>query len=82
MIDYPSGAEGVLLDPVDGHLARQYPGDYLYGLEESVKGALAEALRQPGFDPAKVVGIGVDTTGSSPIPVDARNRPLALSERW
>ena len=82
VIDYPSGAEGVLLDPVDGHLARQYPGDYLYGLEESVKGALAEALRQPGFDPAKVVGIGVDTTGSSPIPVDARNRPLALSERW
>jgi L-ribulokinase len=82
VVDYPSGAEGVLLDPIDGHLARQYPGDYLFGLEESIKGALAEASRKPDFDASKVVGIGVDTTGSSPLPVDAGNRPLALSERW
>ncbi len=82
VVDYPSGAEGVLLDPVDGHLARQYPGDYLFGLEESIKGALVEALRKPGFDASRIVGIGVDTTGSSPIPVDDHNRPLALSERW
>ncbi len=82
VVDYPSGAEGVLLDPMDGHLARQYPGDYLFGLEESIKGALVEALRKPGFDASRIVGIGVDTTGSSPIPVDENNRPLALSERW
>ena len=42
VVDYPSGAQGVLLDPNDGHLARQYPGDYLFSLEESVKGALAD----------------------------------------
>jgi L-ribulokinase len=82
VIDYPSGAQGVLLDPKDGLLARQHPGDYLFGLEESIKGALAEARRKPDFDASKVVGIGVDTTGSSPIPVDDKNRPLALSERW
>jgi L-ribulokinase len=82
VIDYPSGAEGVLLDPKDGLLARQHPGDYLFGLEESIKGALAEARSKPDFDAAKVVGIGVDTTGSSPIPVDDKNRPLALSKRW
>ena len=82
VVDYPSGAQGVLLDPNDGHLARQSPGDYLFGLEESVEGALAEAADKPDFHPSKVVGIGVDTTGSSPLPVDDKNRPLALSERW
>jgi L-ribulokinase len=29
-----------------------------------------------------VIGLGVDTTGSTPIPVDARNRPLAFEARW
>jgi L-ribulokinase len=82
VVDYPSGAQGVLLDPKDGLLARQHPGDYVYGLAESIKGALAEAGRKPDFDPSRVVGIGLDSTGSSPIPVDAHNRPLALSDRW
>jgi L-ribulokinase len=82
VVNYPSGAEGIILDPNDHHLARQHPGDYLAGLEQSVKGALAIAKTKPGFDVAEVVGIGVDSTGSSPIPVDAQNHPLALSERW
>jgi L-ribulokinase len=82
VVDYPSGAQGVLLDPKDGLLARQHPGDYLFGLKESVTGALAEAGRKRDFDPSKVLGIGLDSTGSSPIPVDAQNRPLALSDRW
>ena len=82
VIDYPSGTQGVLLDPKDGHLARQFPGDYLVGLEESVRGALAEASTKPDFRAAKIVGVGVDTTGSSPLPVDAMNRPLALDARW
>ena len=55
VVDYPSGAQGVLLDPKDGHLARQHPGDYLFGLEESIKGALAEARRKSDFDASKVV---------------------------
>jgi L-ribulokinase len=82
VVDYPSGAQGVLLDPKDGLLARQHPGDYLYGLAESVTGALAAARRKPDFDSSKVVGIGLDSTGSSPIPVDAQNRPLASSDGW
>ena len=82
VVDYPSGAQGVLLDPKDGLLARQHPGDYLFGLEESITGALAAAGRKPDFDPSKVLGIGLNSTGSSPIPVDAQNRPLALSDRW
>ena len=82
VVDYPSGAQGVLLDPKDGLLARQHPGDYLLGLEDSVKGALAEAGRKPNFDQSKVVGIGIDSTGSSPIPVDDKNQPLASSAKW
>ena len=82
VVNYPSGAQGVLLDARDHNLARQHPGDYLVGLEKSVKGALAQAKKSRGFDAAKIVGIGVDTTGSSPIPVDARNVPLALDQKW
>jgi L-ribulokinase len=82
VVDYPSGAEGVLLDPKDGLLARQHPGDYLFGLERSIRGALSEAAGKPDFDAAKVVGIGVDTTGSSPLPVDEKNLPLALTQPW
>jgi L-ribulokinase len=82
VFNYPSGHQGVLLDPRDHLLARQYPGDYLVGLETSVKAALAAARKTRGFSADKIIGIGVDTTGSSPIPVDAQNRPLALDKRW
>src|SRR3954470_3465286 len=73
VVNYPSGEQGVLLDPKDHTLARQHPGDYLDGLEKSVKTALAAAGKKRGFSPDKIIGIGVDATGSSPIPVDAKN---------
>ncbi|MDP3069071.1 MAG: ribulokinase [Opitutaceae bacterium] len=79
---YPSGHQGVLLDPRDHHLARQHPGDHLAGLEQAVRGALAVARKRRGFSADQIVGLGVDTTGSSPIPVDARNVPLALQKKW
>ena len=82
VFDYPSGDHGILLDPKDPHLARQNPADYVLGLEQSVKGALAAAAAAPGFERGDVIGIGVDTTGSTPIPVDAQCRPLALDPRW
>ena len=79
---YPTGHQGVILDPADHNLARQHPADYLAGLEQSVSQALKEAERSEGFSSDRVIGIGVDTTGSTPIPVDARNVPLALQEKW
>ncbi len=82
VVNYPSGHQGILLDPRDHNLARQHPGDYLFGLEKSVKAALAQARKQKGFDAKQVIGLGVDTTGSSPIPVDAQNVPLALNKKW
>ncbi|EMI57229.1 ribulokinase [Rhodopirellula sallentina] len=82
VFDYPSGQQGILLDPQDHHLARQHPGDYLLGLEKSVRGAIENASNVAGFSADKIIGIGVDTTGSSPIPVDENNIPLALNESW
>jgi len=79
---YPSGEQGVLLDPKDPHLARQNPRDYVAGIEAAVKGALAAATEAKGFSPDGVIGIGVDTTGSTPLPVDAHNRPLAVADEW
>jgi L-ribulokinase len=82
VFNYPSGHQGVLLDKNNHHLARQHPGDHLVGLEKSVRAALADAAKKNGFSPDKVIGIGVDTTGSSPIPVDAKNVPLGCHPEW
>lgn len=83
VVNYPSGVQGILLDRSDSNLARQSPADYLYGLQKSVREALEEArVTIPSFLPEQVIGIGVDTTGSSPIPVDRGNRPLALHDSF
>ena len=79
VFNYPSGEMGILLDPKDPHVARQNPQDYLDGLEAVVRGALQQAQENvPGFDPAQVIGIGIDTTGSTPIPVNKDGTPLGL----
>lgn len=80
---YGSGREGILLDRADPNLARQNPADYLAGTAACVKAALAKARKAvKGFDPSRVVGIGVDTTGSTPLPVDRGGVPLALSKAF
>jgi L-ribulokinase len=82
VFDYPSGDKGILLDPKDPNLARQNPADYIEGFFQSVRGALKLAKKQAGFSPDGVVGIGVDTTGSSPIPVDRDGMPLAMQPKF
>jgi len=78
--EYEHGTSGVILGR-DPHLARQHPADYVKGAEESIRAALSHAHdRVPSFRPDQVVGIGVDTTGSTPIPVDAQGRPLAFQK--
>lgn len=81
VFDYPSGHQGILLDSRDHHFARQSPADYVLGLEKAVQGAIRQATEQ-GFKPGSLVGIGVDTTGSSPLPVDSENVALGLRNRW
>lgn len=80
--DYPSGEAGILLDPRDPNVARQNPADYIDGFITSVKSAVAEAQQSAGFSPGAVVGIGVDTTGSTPIPVDHHGQALATKPEF
>jgi L-ribulokinase len=82
VFDYPSGDNGVIVDPRDPHLARQHPADYLAGLQAAVDGALTAAEDETGLSRQDVIGIGVDTTGSTPIPVDGSLQPLALDPAW
>ncbi len=69
---------GFVLDPRDPDLARQHPRDYLDGAAAVITGVLRQAAEQPDFSPEQIIGIGVDTTGSTPIPVNAEGTPLAM----
>ncbi|HEY3267024.1 MAG TPA: ribulokinase [Armatimonadota bacterium] len=82
VFNYPHGEAGIILDPQDPNLARQHPGDYLAGAETVTNDVLHKAAKRPGFAPEQVIAIGVDTTGSTPIPVDAVNRPLAFQTSY
>lgn len=82
VVNYPSGEQGILLSPKDPNLARQNPADYIDGFYRSVRGALKAAKKERGFRPEAVVGIGVDTTGSTPMPVDAHGMPLAMRAKF
>ncbi|MGA4643188.1 ribulokinase [Limisphaera sp. 4302-co] len=80
--EYEHGTHGVILSK-DPNLARQHPADYLKGAEVTIRRALAQARRNVrGFKPDQVVGIGVDTTGSTPLPVDAEGQPLAFKKKF
>ena len=79
---YAHGNQGVMLGR-DPHLARQHPADYLKGARITIHEALAAAKKSVrGFNANQIIGIGVDTTGSTPLPVDKDGRPLALDKRF
>ena len=54
VFDYPSGDQGILLDPKDPHLARQNPADYVVGLE--AMGLLIFALLYAPWPIARALG--------------------------
>jgi len=79
---YTSGKHGVIINPRDHNMARQHPGDLLSSMERCAKEALEQAARKKGFHNSLIVGLGVDTTGSSPIPVNSANRALSSLPKW
>jgi len=80
--DYPSGEHGILLDRRDPNLARQHPADWLNAMTRCTKAAIRRAKSVAGFRPDRIIGIGVDTTASTPLPVDANGVPLAMDRRF
>jgi len=80
--NYAHGTHGVILSR-DPNLARQHPADYVKGAEVTIKQALAAAKKNVrGFNANQIIGIGVDTTGSTPLPVDANGQPLAFQKKF
>jgi len=73
---YPRWAKGQFCDPAHNQF-RQHPLDYIEGMESAVSGALKQMPEGSG---GQVLGIGIDTTGSTPCAVDREGTPLALSE--
>jgi L-ribulokinase len=71
---YKRWAKGEFCDPRSNRF-RQHPLDYVEGIEDATKRALAEAGASVA---AKVRGITIDTTGSTPCLADETGMPLAL----
>jgi len=75
VFEYPRWKEGKYCDAPNNQF-RQHPLDYLEGLEYTIVEALKQA---PEGVAENVVGISVDTTGSTPVAVDENGTPLSLT---
>jgi len=72
---YPRWRDGLYCNPSLNQF-RQHPLDYIEGLETTIKDCIKIA---GGAEAAKYIkGISIDTTGSTPVAVDAAGTPLAL----
>jgi len=78
VFEYQRWKKGLFCDPSINQF-RQHPMDYVEGLEQSVKGALKGL---PEDVVKNVVGITVDTTGSTPVAVDKDGVPLSLKPEF
>ena len=78
---YSGGVDGVYVSDSDSLLARQSPADYLSSLETALGKAVAEN-EKAGLSMVDVAGIGVDATGSTPIPVTKDMVPLASTDEF
>ena len=80
--NYPSGKAGIILDPKDPNVARQDPGDWLTAMTKCTQAAIKAAGKVKGFSAKQIIGIGVDATASTPLPVDEKGLPLCRQKRF
>ncbi len=79
--EYSCGEKGILLDPQNAHLARQEPSDYLKSMQIAVQ-QLMQQVNQLNVNIDDIVGIGIDATGSTPIPVCKDLSPLSNMDKF
>ncbi len=82
VFNYRHGDDGIILDKSNVHVARQSPEDYIKGFEYVVAHCLEAAKETENVTPDQVIGIGIDTTGSTPIPVTKECLPLAMTPEF
>ncbi len=80
--NYRHGQNGVITDKADHFIARQHPADYIEGLIEVIENLLANAETLPGFSCSMIKAIGVDTTASTPLPLDKDAHPLGMKQEF
>lgn len=77
---YPHGVIDRVLPesniPLGHEWALQHPGDYL----EVIKNSVPAILTETGVNPEDVIGIGIDFTACTVVPVDSEMRPLCFDE--
>ncbi|MCJ7665988.1 MAG: ribulokinase [Actinobacteria bacterium] len=73
---YTRWGEEKYSDPLKNQF-RHHPLDYMESLEEAIKGALSKV---PLKTAENIIGIGIDTTGSTPAPVDREGTILSLKD--
>ncbi|WP_277206457.1 ribulokinase [Vibrio misgurnus] len=74
VVYYPRWMQGLYCQPAQSQF-RHHPLDYLEAMTSAMQQVLATV---PATIRAAIVGIGVDTTGSTPAPIDENGTILAL----
>jgi len=71
---YQRWKQGKFCQPEENQF-RQHPSDHIEGLEKTI----SDVVKESGVAPESIVSICIDTTGSSPIPVNRDGIALSLT---
>lgn len=80
--EYPHGVMDEMLPDervkLDHEWALQHPADYI----EVIKRSVPEVLKASSINPADVVGLGIDFTACTMLPMRKDGTPLCLEKEW
>lgn len=58
--------------------ALQHPGDYIEVLEN----AIPSVVKESEIDPEDIIGLGIDFTACTMLPIDKNSEPLSFNPKW